>query len=128
MDIDRPEALPEQVNTFDRGWTVRGSWNSKLNNNIRGRFELRQNKNNLADFEIHLLYNKDSTYAPGDSRLWELEGVVHDSYGIAARSKNLVSGQIIMLELHRVDECIWVGNLTSIYPADLVGLTGIALS
>ena len=131
LDIDLPDALPETVdvvNTFVRGWTVRGSWNSKVDNKIHGRFELRQNVKNLNEFEIQLIYDKKSSYTPGSSRLWMLEGIVHDKDSVAARSKNFASGQSIMLELHRANECVWVGNLTSIYPADLVGITGIALS
>jgi hypothetical protein len=130
LDVELPDALQESVdvvNTFVRGWTVRGSWNSKVDDEIYGRFELRQNAKDLNEFEIQLIYDKNSIYAPGDSRLWMLEGIIHNRDGIAARSKNFATGQSIMLELHRVDECVWVGNLTSIYPADLVGLTGIAL-
>ncbi len=125
------EPFPEEVtivNTFDPCWTVRGSWNSKVDNSIYGRFEFRQNANNLHEFELRLAYNKDSRYGAGEIRLWMLDGVVIEPNGIAARSKNFANGQTIMLELHRSDDTVWVGNLTSIYPADLVGLTGIALS
>ncbi len=129
---ENPDQSPLQdevtlANTFDPCWTVRGSWNSKVDNHIYGRFEFRQNANNLHEFELRLAYNKDSRYGAGEVRLWMLEGTVNDPNAITARSKNLANGQTLMLELHRSDDSVWVGNLTSLYPADLAGLTGIAL-
>lgn len=132
-DIEMMDALPDRVdvlNTFVPGWTIRGTWNSKVNDKICGKFEVRQNASNLYEFDLRLEYSNRSSYAAGQVRAWMLDGIVRDSQNMVIYSKNFGAGQSLMIELHKSpgDNPMWVGNLTSILPADLVGLTGTVVS
>ena len=132
-DIEMVDALPTRIdvlNSFVPGWTVRGTWTSKIDARINGKFELRQNASNLYEFELRLEYSNRSSYAAGQIRAWMLDGAVKDNGTIAIQSKNFGSGQSLMIELHKSpgNNPMWVGNLTSILPADLVGLAGAVVS
>lgn len=120
MDVTDIQEIP----TFVLGWTLRGTWNSKLYNRIRGNFEIYQNRSHVLEFKLRITYANDSAYAAGESRSWIMDGIP-DGEILLLKSKNFDISQFITIHLERSNADIWTGTMTSICPADIVGLTGV---
>jgi hypothetical protein len=113
------------LHTFIPGWTIRGSWNSKIHVGIDGRFELTQNNENHEEFELRLNYSATSVYCANEARAWLLTAIVRDRE-ILLKSKNFGFGQYVVIHLKEGrDSSVWFGEFISLNPTDVAGLAGI---
>lgn len=122
LDISDLAGPVHRLYTVKRGWTIRGSWTSKLHGTVGGRIEICQNAENFNDYELRLTYRDGSSYATGETRQWSLEGRCLNESHLQLRSKNFGNGQYITVDLRRDENFAWIGSLTSIEPADIAGI------